>query len=322
MQLDELVEQAEILEESDRITEAIGRWREVIAVDRRPEWLARLGRLCTRAGELEEAEKLLVESVRLAPDVSDAHFYLGRLYKSSDRLPLAREHLERAVALEEWAPGFVLLGEVYRQLKLPVEARQAFERATVLDPNDDEAWYGLGLMCRTEDRPRAIAAFKRSVAIDDQHGAAHRELGLMLIHEKDYAGAEQSVRTALRLNDSDAWAHAYLGNILSFTGRHSEAEAEFRRAITLWPDLPLFHNNLGDALRTMGRTSEAERAYTQALSLDISDYLANLHMGEILTEQGRLTSARSYLERALQAKPNEHRALAALNRLRGQEPAS
>ena len=72
--------------------------------------------------------------------------------------------------------------------------------------------------------------------------------------------------------------------------------------------------------RALGRLAEAERAYTQALSLDISNYLANLKMGEILIAQGKLTTAASYLERALQAKPNEHRALDALRRVRGRVP--
>jgi len=56
----------------------------------------------------------------------------------------------------------------------------------------------------------------------------------------------------------------------------------------------------------------------QALSLDISNYLANLRMGEILLEKGELTAAESCLERSLQAKPNERRALRALRRERGQ----
>ena len=55
----------------------MSRWREAIAIERRPEVLARLGRLCTRLGELHEAEELLLESIRRAPEVSDAHFYLG-----------------------------------------------------------------------------------------------------------------------------------------------------------------------------------------------------------------------------------------------------
>jgi tetratricopeptide (TPR) repeat protein len=317
--IEQLVEDAENLEASNRPTEAIERWRAAIAIERRPELLMRLGRLCSKHGDVDAAERLLLEAIERAPGLSDAHYYLGFLYERSGQLTRARECLERGLDLEEWGPGLTALGGVYLQLDMPLQARQAFERAQILDPADQEAWYGLGLVHRTSDHAKAIAAFRQSIAIDKDYGPSHRELGFVLFRESDFGASEASLRVALQLDELDTWAHDYLGNVLVLAGRPAEAEREFRRAIELWSDLPLFHASLGDALRAQGRLEEAERAYLHALSLDIGNHVANLRLGELLVAQGKLSTATTYLERARRAKPNDQRASRALTRLRGED---
>lgn len=309
---DELVDEAEQLERAGQSIEAIERWRAAVAANPQPESFARLGRLCLREGFIEEGEKLLRQAISSFPDHPDAYFYLGIHLKNRGDLDEAKDLLETSVRLEEWAPALVAIGEVYRRLKVTDAARQSFERATILDPTDSEAWYGLGLMYSFVDDERAIHLFRKALETDRDNNAAHRELGHMLWRRGDSASAEEHIRAALRLDGRDAWAHDYLGVVLRWTDRDAQAEQEFRAAVDLWPDLPLFHCHLGDALIRLGRISEGEQSYKTALSLDVSNYLANLRMGQLLKDRGKFAQARTYIERALQADPSNREAKEAL----------
>lgn len=263
-------------------------------------------------GDQNEGEQLLRETIRSYPAYSTAYFYLGEYLKDRGRTDEARTLLEQSVELRPWAPAFVLLGHVYRYFKMDDEARQAFQRATVVDPEESDAWFGLGVLERYRDREQAIALLRKAIDLNPENGAALRELGHMLWRNGDLAAAEEHIRVAIRLNADDAWAHDYLGSILRWTDRDEEAEAEFRTAIELWPDQPLFHCNLGEILIRLGREREGERSFKDALALDTSYYLANLRMGQLLRDQGRSAAARLYLERALRSDPSDRRAREAL----------
>lgn len=311
----ELVDQADALERSGKPTEALERWRAAVAAEPRPDSLARLGRLCLREGLAGEGEQLLRTVISNYPDQPDAYFFLGIYYKEHGDINEARALLERSVHLDDWAPALVGLGHVYRRLKMADAARECFERATMLDPDESEGWFGLGLMCRFVDHDRSIQLFRKAIEADPANGAALRELGHMLWRSGDATSAEPHLRAALALDGQDAWARDYLGVVLDGTGREEQAEQEFRAAIALWPDLPLFYCHLGDVLIRLGRIAEGEHSYARALSLDVSNYLANLRMGQLLKEQGKIAHARTYIERALQADPSNREAQEALTNL-------
>jgi tetratricopeptide (TPR) repeat protein len=311
----DLYAEADELERSGRVAEAVQRWREAVRVTPSGATLARLGRLYLRQGAVDEGERLLREAIARFPNVPGAYFYLGTYYKNHGDIEEARNLLQKSVDLEEWAPALVNLGEVYRRLKEPQMAQHCFERATVLDPSDSEAWYGLGLMYRRTDEAQAREMFEKAAALDPENGPAWRELGYLAWRRGDSSTAEAHCREALRLDDLDVWAHDYLGMILESTRRDEEAEGEFRRATELWPDLPLFHCHHGDTLIRLGRHAEGEAEYKRSLSLDVNYYLANLRMGQWLKEQGRYAQARRYIERALHADPLNRQAREALSNL-------
>jgi len=311
-----LIAEAEALESAGRPGEALQKWRAAADLERTPEIVARLGRLCSLEGHDDEAERILLQVISRNPSYPDARFFLGFHYKRSGRLEAARTQLEAGLGLLEWGPAFTVLGEVYRELDLVDAARDAFETAARLDASDSEAWYGLGLTYRFEDTAKATELFRRSVNADSQHVAAHRELGHMYWRAGDLRLAEKSVRTAISLDPRDAWAHYYLGQILLSLGDPSQAQPEFEVAIKMLPDVALLYCGLGDALARRDLMQAAEMTYAKALILDVGGYLANLRYGQILAEKGLLTKALTYAERALKARPTDHRAQELIARLK------
>jgi Tfp pilus assembly protein PilF len=77
--------------------------------------------------------------VYLAPYESQAHLLLGRIYLRTGQLPAAIDAFKIALWSQESAEGRIALAQAYLQAKDNASARQALERALVLDPSSAEA---------------------------------------------------------------------------------------------------------------------------------------------------------------------------------------
>jgi tetratricopeptide (TPR) repeat protein len=86
-----------------------------------------------------DAEEELRRALYLSPYLGEAHLLLGRVYLRGGRTADAIQALKIALWSEETAAGQVLLAEAHRQGHDLAAAKQAVERALVLDPQSAEA---------------------------------------------------------------------------------------------------------------------------------------------------------------------------------------
>ena len=88
-----------------------------------------LGSFLFRQGRMEEAESLLLESVRYDADNADARYELGLLLERRSAFPRAVEQLQRAAALApaDHRPHYAL-SRIYRRLGDAGKARDAVKR--------------------------------------------------------------------------------------------------------------------------------------------------------------------------------------------------
>jgi serine/threonine protein kinase len=131
-------------------------------------------------------------------------------------------------------------------------AREHFERAVALDPTYALAYAGLGdtfgamayhgHIAPAEGFPRAAAAARRALELDPDVADAHITLGIeRLFWGWDWAGAERELQTAIRLNPQLALAHSVYGLILAVDGRTEDSLKEALYSRDLDP-LSLFIN--------------------------------------------------------------------------------
>ena len=163
------------------------------------------------------------------------------------------------------------LGRVLLEMPLPVEAAEAFRRASELQPADP------------------ISAFN---------------LGNALVNARRFDQAFSAYRRAITIKPDFIQAYNNLGNALMLPFHFEEAEQMLRRAITLAPDHALAHVNLGDALWAQGRREEAMAAYDHAAELAPDLPEAHLHRGICLLLQGRLRDG--FAEHEWRWKANSH----------------
>ncbi len=87
------------------------------------------------------------------------------------------------------------------------QAADAFEKATVLYPQYDEAFNDLGMMYAHLDQPaKSRAAFETAVKLNDKNASADRNLAGLLLRDHDYQGAGDLARKSLAVDPNNAFA--------------------------------------------------------------------------------------------------------------------
>jgi Tfp pilus assembly protein PilF len=147
------------------------------------------------------------------------------------------------------ARDFYLKGRYEWDKRTPESLNKAvdyFTQAIVHDPNYAQAYVGLAdcynllrefsAMQPEEAYPRALAAAKKAVELDDSSADAHTSLAFATFYGSfDAAGAEREFRRALTLNPSDARAHHWYATFLYAEGRYPEALGQIEMAQQLDP---------------------------------------------------------------------------------------
>ncbi len=161
-------------------------------------------------------------------------------------------------------------------------AIEYFERAIEIDPDYAAAYSGLadsyavlplyGSVPPKEAMPRAEAAARRALEIDDTLAEAHTALGLVLaLDHWDWSAGERSFRRAIELNPNYAIAHHRYGNYLQATGRAREALAEMQRALELDPLALDINRGLGNTYRDIGDYDRAIEQYLYVIEVSPTD---------------------------------------------------
>src|SRR5262249_17783812 len=123
----------------------------------------------------------------------------------------------------------------------------------------------------TDFMPKAEAAARKAIAIDDSLAEPHGVLGNILHRfDRDWTGSEMEVKKALNLSPSYADGHRMYSVLLSKTGRHSEAIQEATRARALDPLSLQAWLNLAQAYRAAGQVDRAIVEFRKALDKDPS----------------------------------------------------
>jgi protein O-GlcNAc transferase len=202
-----------------------------------------LGNALAATGALADAITAYRRAVRRQPGFPAAHANLGNALWDLGRREAAIEHVKQAIALDpNFAGSYVNLGKMLGVLGRVAEGLTYLRRGVEMAPNNAEAWFTLGhaLLAADLDTPEALAEyFKRAIALNPRHAAAHVGLGQVVRQFKSGDAALALFDRAIELDPGLAWAHTLRGSALSERGRLEEARASFAKAIELEPDNPV-----------------------------------------------------------------------------------
>lgn len=189
-----------------------------------------------------------------------------------------------------------------------------FQQAIEADPDYALAYVGLadayrglvvgGEMPSAEFMPKAKAAAKKAIEIDDSLAEAHANLGhIMFWYDWDWKAAESEYKRALELNPNSPDALQFYAHLLSSSGRHTEALDKIRLARELDP-VNLRVNALeGMMFLYAGQTDEAVSRLQKTLELDPNYRLTNVFLARAYIEKGMYVDALAAFSKVREISP-------------------
>jgi eukaryotic-like serine/threonine-protein kinase len=173
-----------------------------------------------------------------------------------------------------------LKGRFYWNKRTPEALQKAidyFNQAIEKDSNFALAYAGLAdcyvvpavRQPPREVMPKAKAAARRALELDETLAEAHTSLGRVLAaYDWDWKGAEKEFKRAIELNPRYAVAHQWYGGWFDAMGRHAEAIAERKRAQELDPLSLVINFELGIAFLYAREYDQAIEQFHRTLEMD------------------------------------------------------
>jgi cellulose synthase operon protein C len=197
-----------------------------------------------RKQDVEDAETSLNKSIQLDGRNIDAWLKLIQVQAVRDSADQALATCQQALEKNPDEPGFyVLLGELYNSKQGWDDAKQAFQRALALNPQNPAASNDLAyVLLRTGGNPDVampLAETARSGMPDSPQAAD--TMGWVLYEKGAYSSAIDQFQDALKLaqkakSPDDPTVHYHLGMAYEKTGRVALAREHLQRVLKINPN--------------------------------------------------------------------------------------
>lgn len=143
-------------------------------------------------------------------------------------------------------------------------ALKRYETAVRSEPGDAMANYGYGLvLARAGKRGEAIAALKKSLAVEAFNASILSALGRVYFMDRKYPEALNTLKSALSLNPAEPEALFFLGRTQMELGRPAEAQAAFETLQKQGVVTKQVYYFLGKSYGEQGKLAEAHYSLGQ-----------------------------------------------------------
>jgi serine/threonine-protein kinase len=271
-------------------------------------WSERYDREMTDVFEIQdEISHAIVEKlkVKLAGDSSDG---------TTNPAHIVKRYTENLEAYDLYLRGRY---ELYKMTREGLDSsKRLFEEAIRLDPRYAPAhdglaycWYSegfLGFVAPKDAMPKAKAAVRRAIELDESVAEAHATLGVILaLYDWDWAGAEREMMRSIELNGAspgsrDVFAFYYLRPV----GRITEAVAEVQNALSLDPLSILFRVHLGFLYYLQRNYEHSIAQFRKVLEMNPQYYLAHAMVAPVYMQTGQFAEALECYAKARAADAN------------------
>ena len=215
------------------------------------------------------------------------------------------------------AYNFYLNGRFYwdRMPEGPQKAIQFFEQAIEKDPTYAAAYAGIadsynvlgwfGIVAPRDAYPKAEAAARKALDLDDSLADAHASLGYFAtFYAWDWGLAERELRRAIELNPNYSTAHLFSVYYFLTQGDLARATAAAERALQLDPVSPICHAAVAQVPWFERRYDGAVHQLRKVLEID-PDHPALLWMlGVMFISNGKHEAGIAELTRAVPLSPS------------------
>jgi len=263
--------------------------------------------------EAIETERKLRAALAAAPNSFEAQHQLGELYLRSGRVREAIPLLQAAYQIKsgdtgnsyELAQAYRATGELDEQLGNPLSAVREYERATTLDPSEQNyfAW-GSELLLHRAVSP-ANAVFRKGSIVHPNSSRMLVGLGAALYAAGSYDDAARELCRASTLNPEDFTPYLFLGKMeVTVPTSFPCAEERLSAFLNIQPENALANYYFAISLARRARESKNSADSHQAQALLEKSVAIDPKLGEAYLQLGVLFSAQGDTDRAITAFTN------------------
>jgi serine/threonine-protein kinase len=251
--------------------------------------------------------------VRAHPVNPDAYqaYLKGRFYwnkRTPDGVGKAVEYFEQVVSLDpDWPVGYAGLADAYvvmpqyssmRSSEAMPKAQAAAKRALEIDESLAEAHATMALIANNYDWnfPTARREYERAIALSPNYATAHHWYAVYLLHMGRLDEAVKEMTKAQELDPLSLIISSVLGMAQWSAGDLAQAETGLRKTLDLGPDFAMAHMNLAITLFLQQRLADAitEARVAVRLSNNAANHAAFL--GYMCAKAGNPEEARTILD--------------------------
>jgi TolB-like protein/Tfp pilus assembly protein PilF len=254
--------------------------------------------------DLKKAAYYFKQAIESDPTYPLPYTGLADIYQLSDQPELAREEIQRALALDD------RLAEAHNSLARLLYffkgdwsgADREFKRALELDSNYAPAhhWYSMFLAVQGRKEP-ALAEARKACELDPLSAVVGANLAKILEEAGQDDKAIEQAKKTLDLEPDSAVTHAVLGIAYQDKGSYAEAIAEYKRALQLGGPPGEMRGLLGYAYAASGNRNEAEKMIAELRILWPGHTHAALDLAVVFSGLGDKENALFWLEKAQEA---------------------
>jgi tetratricopeptide (TPR) repeat protein len=293
---DPLADRIQAAQQAGRYAEAAKLYLQLISAGTdTPEIRSNCGVMLHLAGKNREAMEQFQAALRGNPALAGANLFAGLSEFELGAFDAALPYLEKARELDPARPAPLLaLGKVYVAKRDYSQANDFYTKATSLDPQLAEAWYGLGVT----DRSMAEQMLNRAARTGTTNAADTKGKVQRLLDN-----AMQALTRAAELDPNSAHTHLLMAESLSDAGKQAEAVPEYQAAMKLDPGLEGAYLGLATEYWKQHQFDQALPLLKHVLFKSPNDPEANAMMADIVEHSGDHAAAQRYAETALRGNP-------------------
>lgn len=270
-----------------------------------------------RKGKLTEAEKLVEEIINKDPDNYKAYFYRGVLNQKNVEFAKALEDYQKAAELNpDDALTYAYTGRLFIVMSGDLKnAKENFDRALSIDPDNREAQMGVGMMLMfTEDYGDAKIFFDKLIASIPnvntvENADLFQERGFAHYYVRDFKRSLEDFNKAIELDPGNLnMTTNYAGRAMTYyhLGELEKAAEDVYR-IKNTQEIVTLHSEydvIVQVIFSRGDLNKAFRLCTLAYKAFPRLYADVRRYGEMLDNFGRTDEAHELFEKAITIEPH------------------
>ena len=207
-----------------------------------------------------------MKAVEIDPDFSEAHFQLALMYQKDDKNKASEPHYLKAIALDSFQ-----IFEIEKRADMLLKKFQ-FQNAKILFMKAQNKKYHCAKVnyelsiyyVKHNKLKKAQTCLTNSIALKPSFAKAYRELGILLLKQKNYNKALIHFEKALDLDYSDYIVHFKLGIISKINTQYADAEQYFLSALDIHPQYVDCLLEMANLQIIMKNKNEANGYYNKA----------------------------------------------------------